>query len=57
MTDYQQWQLDREEERLQRGADFHKHHPEFRLLGDLHPVLRQAFVPLVAKPADKTEGQ
>lgn len=32
MTDHQQWQLDREEERLQRRADFHKHHPEYAAL-------------------------
>lgn len=29
MTDHQQWQADREQERRVRDAEFHKHHPEF----------------------------
>lgn len=49
MNDEQLHQLDREQERRDESAEFHRHHPEFALLGDLHPVLRQAFVPLVVK--------
>ena len=47
---------DREQERLQRERDFHAAHPEFRLLGNLHPVLRQAFVPLVVQPTQPNEA-
>lgn len=56
--DHMQAQADREQERLQRERDFHAAHPEFALLGDLHPVLRQAFVPLVQQqPQQPKEGQ
>lgn len=56
MTDAQQWQADREQERRVQSEAFHAAHPEFRLLGDLHPVLRQAFVPLVV-PANEGKKQ
>lgn len=56
MTDHQQWQADREQERRVKAAEFHAAHPEFALLGDLHPVLRQAFVPLVEKKQEQGEA-
>lgn len=55
MTDEQQRQLDREQERRVQSEAFHAAHPEYRLLGDLHPVLRQAFVPLVVPQASEGE--
>lgn len=57
MTDEQQRQLDREQERRDESAEFHRHHPEFALLGDLHPVLRQAFVPLVVPQSSEGKQQ
>lgn len=58
MTTEQQHQLDREQERRVQSEAFHAAHPEYALLGDLHPVLRQAFVPLVnQQPQQPKEGQ
>ncbi len=50
LTEEQQRQLDREQERRIKSEDFHRAHPEFALLGNLHPVMRAALAPLASQP-------